>query len=156
MSVKGQTFSSDFLIACVIFVLAFSILYVYWAYATLQIDETQKINEMIDKGYLVSQLWFREGIPEYWNTSDVIDLGLSNEHRFNQTKMNNLNDIGYEKNKYLMGIEIYDYYFRLLNSTNSTIYTFGIYPSNAEDVIKIKRVGILNGSIVILEAMIWK
>lgn len=155
---KGQTFSIDFMIACSVFVLAFSILYVYWIYATKQIDETREINDMIDKAYLISQIWFREGTPEYWNSTNVIDLGLSNYHRFNQTKMNSLNDteLGYDEVKSLIGVEVYELFFRVYNTTNDTFYTFGVYPLNPKTVTKVKRVGILNNSVAIVEVLVWK
>jgi len=117
-----------------------------------------EINDMIDKAYLISQAWFREGTPEYWNSSNVIDLGLANDHRFNQTKMNSLVEpqLGYENVGNLIGVETYDFYFRVYNTTNDTVYTFGVYPSNPKDVIKVKRVGILNDSVAILEVLVWE
>lgn len=157
MKYKGQIFSSDFLIACTVFVLAFSILYVYWTYATMQIDESQRINDMIDRAYLISEIWFREGTPEYWNETDVVDLGLSNDHRFNWTKMVMMrDDIGYENVSKLIGVEIYDYNFTVYNSTRDLLYSFGIPPSNPEDLIKVKRVGILNGSVAVVEIMVFE
>lgn len=157
MSRKAQTFSVDFMIASSIFVLAFSILYIYWTYASMQISETREVNEMIDKTYLISHVWFRGGTPKYWNSTNVIDLGLSNNHRFNQTKMNILNEsIGYDKAKDLLSVGVYEIFFRVYNTTNDTLYTFGSYPSDPENVIKIKRVGILNRSVAIVEVMVWK
>jgi hypothetical protein len=153
---KSQALSMDFLIACSVFILAFSILYIYWAYTTKRIDETRKINDMIDKTYLISQIWFRDGIPVYWDSSNVIDIGLSNNHRFNQTKMNDLSVIGYNKTKERIGVETYDYYFRVFNETGNEVYSFGLYPSISENTIKIKRVGILNGSLALLEVMVWE
>jgi len=158
MSRKAQTFSMDFLIASTVFVLAFSILYVYWTYTTKQINETRDINDMIDKVYLISQIWFRKGTPEYWNPSNVIDLGLASDHRFNQTKMDSLTDplLDYDNVSDLIGVETYDFYFRIYNTTNDLIYDFGLEPSSPENVIKIKRVGILNRNVAIVEVMVWE
>jgi hypothetical protein len=154
---KGQTFSTDFIIACTIFVLAVGLLLLYWRYTTNKISETNKINDMIEKAYLISEIWFRDGIPKYWDSSNVIDIGLSNEHRFNKTKMDSLNDpeLGYENVTKLIGVEVYNYNFTVYNMTKNVVYTFGQNPSNPDNLVKIKRVGILDGKIVNVDAMVW-
>lgn len=154
---KGQTFSMDFMIACSVFILAFAILYIYWAYSSRELSETKDINDMIDTAYLISQAWFREGTPEYWDSSNVMDLGLANDHRFNWTKMIIMrDDLEYVKTKELLGAGIYDYNFTVYNTTNDAIYYSGSYPSDPDNLVKIKRIGILNGKIVRVEVMVWK
>lgn len=154
---KGQTFSADFMIACTIFVLAVAILFVYWTYTSNKINETNLINDMIEKAYLISEIWFREGIPKYWNTTNVIDIGLSNEHRFNRTKMDSLNDslLGYENVTKLIGVELYQYNFTVYDTNENMLYTFGQTLSNPDNIVKIKRVGILDGEIAIVDVMVW-
>jgi len=112
---------------------------------------------MTEKAYLISDVWFRNGIPKYWNASDVIDIGLSNDHRFNRTKMYSLNDplLGYRNVSRKIGAEIYDYNFTVINSTKDVAYTFGSNPTNPDNLIKVKRIGILDGDIVIVEVMVW-
>ena len=161
MSLKAQVLSFDFIMAASIFLLVVGIIYIYWIYSSMQIEETKNINDMTDKAYIATQVWFREGIPEYWDDNTVIDLGMENNHRFNQTKMDFLNDsinptnIGYNRTKTLIGLGSYDYFFRIYNSTDDTLFNFGLYPSNADNVVKVKRIGILNSSIVILEVLVW-
>ena len=156
MSVKGQVLSFDFIVASSIFLLFVGILFVYWIYSNVQMEETQRMNDMIDKTYLASQVWFREGTPPDWDSTNVIDLGLQSAHRFNQSKMDIMNiSLGYGRTKTLIGLGGYEYFFRIYNSTNDTIFNFGLYSSNPENLVKIKRVGILNGSLVTLEVMTW-
>jgi hypothetical protein len=147
----------DFFIGCTVFVLALSILFVYWTYSNNRINETNIINDITEKAYLISDIWFREGIPKYWDSSNVIDLGLSNNHRFNRTKMDSLNDplLGYKNVSRIIGIEAYDYKFEVINSTKNVLYTFGSNPANPSNLVKIKRVGILDGNIVTVEVMVW-
>ncbi len=154
---KGQMFSTDFMIACTVFILAIAILMIYWRYTSNKIDETRIINHMIEKAYLISEIWFRDGIPEGWNETNVIDIGLSSNHRFNRTKMDTLNDpsLGYQKVSRKISIEIYDYNFTVINSTKDVLYTFGLNPTNPDNLIKVKRVGILDGKIVTVEVMVW-
>lgn len=157
LSVKAQAFSFDFLMACSIFILVLVILYGYWTYTYKEIEETRNINTIIDKANLASQAWFRDGTPIYWDSNNVIDLGLQNDHRFNETKMDILNvSIGYNRTKTLIGLDGYDYFFRIYNSTNDTVYNFGQYLVDADNVVKVNRIGILNGSIVSLEVVVWE
>jgi len=161
MSIKAQALSFDFIIAASIFLLVIGIIYIYWIYSSIQIEETKNINEMTDKAFTASQVWFREGTPKYWDPNNVIDLGLENNKRFNQTKINFLNksinpsNIGYSKTKTMIGLEGYEYFFKIYNTTNDTLFNFGLYPSNAVNIVKTKRIGILNSSIVILEVLVW-
>jgi len=154
---KGQTFSTDFIIGCTVFILAVAILLVYWKYTSNKINETGIINDMTEKAYLISEVWFREGIPKYWNPSNVIDIGLTNDHRFNRTKMDSLNDplLGYQNVSKMIGAETYDYRLVVINSTDNILYNFGLNPTNPDNLIKIKRVGILDGIIVVVEVMVW-
>jgi len=156
MSVKGQIFSFDFLLASSIFLLTMGILFVYWTYTNIQIQETIGMNEMIDKAYKATEVWFREGIPTYWNSSNVIDLGLENNHRFNQTKMGTMKtEIGYDKTKVMVGLSGYDYNFTVYDMNNDTAFSSGLNPSNPTNLLKIKRIGIYEDSIVTLEVMVW-
>ena len=165
---KAQAFSFDFLIACSIFLLMLFVFYTYWTYSYLEIEESRRMNKMIDSAYLVSQAWFREGTPKYWSPSDVIEVGLQNDHKFNRTKMDSLNktldpgNLGYDETKELINAEFYEYFFRVYNTTNDTVYSFGLYPSDAENVVKIKRIGIYRDptldedSEVNLEVLLWE
>ncbi len=114
------------------------------------------MNEMIDRSFTASEVWFREGLPVYWDSSNVIELGLENNHRFNQTKMNiTKTEIGYDRTKTMIGLGGYEYNFTVYNMTNDTVFTFGLSPSDTRNLIKIERIGIYGSSIVKLEIMVW-
>lgn len=156
MSPKGQIFSLDFLLASSIFLLTIGILLVYWTYTNIQIEETRGINTLTNKAYKASEIWFREGVPTYWDFNNVVDLGLENNHRFNDTKMGSMKtEIGYDKAKVMIGLSGYDCNFTLYDTNNNTVFSFGMNPSNPKNLIKIKRIGIYQASIVTLEVMVW-
>ena len=156
MSAKGQIFSFDFLLASSIFLLSMGILFVYWTYTNRQIEETMQLNEMIDNVYKASEAWYREGVPSCWNSNNVVDLGLENNHRFNHSKMNSMKtEIGYGKTKMMIGLSGYDYNFTVRDTDNNTVFSFGINPSNPTNLVKMNRIGIYNASIVTLEVMVW-
>jgi len=156
MSIKGQLLSSDFLIASSIFIIVTAIIFSYWTYTTIQIEENRKIDDIIDAAFLASNVWMREGTPNYWNSTNVVDIGLQNNHRFNETKLVYLNEIGYSKVKSMIGLTQYNLYLRIYDFNNNTFFTFGNFSSNAENVVKIKRIGLLNNTIVYVDTVVWE
>lgn len=154
---KGQILSTDFLIASTMFVIAIIAVYIYWSYLSNQLEETRQLNDIVDTAYLVSNVWMREGTPQFWNSSNVVDLGLQNNHRFNQSKLNELNNIGYDSVKRLAGASPYDFYMRIYDLGNNTMFSFGnlaVDPAS-ESIVKMKRVGIMNSSIVYVDTVVW-
>jgi hypothetical protein len=114
------------------------------------------MNEMIEKAYRASEVWYREGIPTHWDSNNVVDLGLMNDNRYNQTKMNFMkNNIGYDKTKIMLGLSGYEYNFTIFDTEGNNIFSFGNNPSNPSNLLKIERIGILQSSIVTLEVMVW-
>jgi hypothetical protein len=80
----------------------------------MQIEETKNINEMVDKAYTISQVWFREGTPKGWNSTNVRELGLLSDHRINETKMNETKKMGYDRVKEIIGAAPYDFRFKVV------------------------------------------
>lgn len=156
MSAKGQSFSADFLLACSLFILAIGLIFIYWSYTSQEIEGTRASNDMIDKLNLVSQVWFKEGTPAHWSPEDVIEIGLQNNHQFNQTKMNSLDSIGYQKFKSFLGAGSYNIYYGVYDENNRTLFEFGLYPSSPENVMKTSRIGILNRTIAMVDVLIWE
>lgn len=156
MSARGQVFSADFLIASSIFVVAIGVIFIYWMYASQEIEGTRGTSDMIDKLNFASEAWFKDGTPVHWSPDDVIEIGLDNSHQFNQTKMDSLNVLGYEKVKSFLGVGNYNIYYRVYDEMNRTLFEFGIYPYQENDVMKTTRMGILNRTIAIVDVLIWE
>lgn len=110
---KAQVFSFDFMLATSIFLIIFIVVYMYWTYTSAQIQETQYFNDMVDKAFLISEAWFREGVPVDWDSSNFIELGLQSDHKLNETKMNYLNDLGYKKVKDSIGVQPYEFFYKI-------------------------------------------
>jgi len=110
---KAQVFSFDFMLATSIFLIIFIVVYAYWTYTSAQIQETQYFNDMVDKAFLISEAWFREGVPSGWNSSDYIELGLQSDHKLNETKMRYLKDLGYKNVSDSIGVQPYEFFYRV-------------------------------------------
>ncbi|MBD3155263.1 MAG: hypothetical protein GF368_01245 [Candidatus Aenigmarchaeota archaeon] len=156
MSTKGQALSYDFFISCIIFVLIITIIFSLFRYSNTQISDNQEINQITRTSQQLSELWMREGSPRDWDSSNIIDLGLMSNSRFNQTKLNQLEDIGYSEVKNIAGVGFYEFYLKIYNSDNNTIFDFGLYPLDSEFISKSQRFGILNSTIVFVDTVVWK
>ena len=150
---KGQALSFDFLIACTILILAISILLIQVGYTTKELNEVRDKNELIDETYKLSEIFFDEGYPKNWNSSDVVIVGMETNNRIDWQKLKSLEEIGYQKSLILLGLKN-DYNFTIFKD-NSTFYSFGKNTENASSIVKVDRVGILNNSIVSIQVLVF-
>ncbi len=156
MSTKGQSISYDFFIASTIFLLIVLLIFQLFRYSNIQVSDFQKIRQISKTSDQLSEVWMRGGVPENWEPSNVVDLGLMTNSRLNQTKIDYLDDIGYEEVKRIGGLGFYDFYLRIYDSDNNTTFSFGIYPTDSEFVSKNQRLGILNSTIVFIDTLVWQ
>jgi hypothetical protein len=133
-----------------------TIIFSLFRYSNTQISDNQKIDHITRTSQSLSELWMREGTPKDWNTSNVIDLGLTSNSRFNQTKLNRLNDMIYSEVKKMAGVGAYEFYLRIYDTDNTTMFDFGLYPSVAEFISKNQRMGVLNSTIVFVDTVVWE
>ena len=101
---KAQILTYDFFTAMAIFFVVLIVVMGYWYYSSVQIEETRERNQATNLLYLSSDVWFKEGYSShgsnYWESTDVIELGIANGNTINETKMNmtmnrTLNNISY-------------------------------------------------------------
>jgi len=156
MSIKAQTLSYDFFVACTIFLMFMVIIFSLYSYANSHINDIWKIDEITKLSSQISEVWMREGTPENWNISNVIVMGLTSDYRLNQTKINYLNEMGYQPVKEKIGVGVYDFYLRIYDSANKTMFSFGRYPSEPDYVSRNKRIGIFNSTIVFIDTLVWQ
>lgn len=153
---KGQTLSYDFLIASSLFIVVLSIVLSYWTYSSKQIDDSVTQNDLANKLFLSTQVWFQDGYPQYWNPSNVAEIGLTNNGYLNTTKVNSLNTVGYGNVLELVGLQGYNLYYRVFGTSNNTEFQFGNYPSNASTISRFDRISVLNGTLVTIETLVWR
>ncbi len=153
MSTKAQIISGDFIVASFLFLLVLGTIYYLWLSRSYDIEEGRRLNKLVDSAYLTSNIWMREGTPIYWNENNIIDIGLQNNNRLNRTKMEMLNNLGYIKIKSMLGLNE-DFFLRVYDKNNQTIFEFGNL-GNAKNMIRVKRVSILDGRIVFIDTIVW-
>lgn len=106
---KAQILTYDFFTAMAIFFVVLIVVMGYWYYSSVQIEETRERNQATNLLYLSSDIWFKEGYPKHWEATDVMEIGMSNDNRINETKMDILNNsISYSKLVSLLNLGTYN------------------------------------------------
>jgi hypothetical protein len=117
---KAQILSYDFMVASLLAVVILLFIFSYFGYTTIQIAESKKINDMMDKLVVASNIWFKEGSPSFWDVCNVVDLGLRKDYYIDTIKTLNFLTFDYKKFLNIVGIP-YNVYFRVLNEFNETL-----------------------------------
>jgi len=147
---KAELFSSDFVISILVFLCALVIISFYYQNLQSDVYESNIRNEMFSKATnMASLLATTSGYPKYWNNTSVKVIGLYDEGKFNLTKFEELKKINFNTAKTMLGAGPYKIYIALRNETDDVIenqgisYSYGIAPVNAEQVVLVKRLGIV-------------
>ena len=147
---KAELFSSDFVISILVFLCALVIISFYYQNLQSDVYESSIRNEMFSKATnIASLLATTSGYPKYWNNTSVKVIGLYDEGKFNLTKFEELKKINFNTAKTMLGTGPYKIYIALRNETDDVIenqgisYSYGIAPVNAEQVVLVKRLGIV-------------
>lgn len=125
MLIKGQVVSLDFYISMVVLLLTISFLIFYFYYNSLQIAQIRKINDAKTLLETISNIFFDEGNPIYWDYQNVLRIGLANNNKINFTKLDILkNNISYSKFSSLFGTGIYYIILEIYDSNNNLIFKY--------------------------------
>lgn len=158
---KAQVLTYDFFIATIIFFIVLTIAMNYWYYSMLQMEEIMEKNRAANEVFSASEVWFKEGYPKYWGILDVMEIGMEigmcNENKINQTKMDMLPQLGYTKVISLLNLGTHNLQYTLYNSSNDLVFQFPSDTdlSSAKNIYQIDRVGVLNEQAVRIRTMIW-
>jgi hypothetical protein len=127
-------------------------------------------NDMYSKAInIASLLATTSGQPQYWDNNTVSVIGLYDSGKFNLTKFEELKNIPYRNTTFKLGTGYYNLNITLTenntekilqNSSNPAyFYTYGTSLDNAEQIVVVKRLGVvsLGGNIrkVTLEVILW-
>ena len=161
---RGQVWSTDFVISAVIFLLALALVVFAWNYSSLRISQQNELVPAESTLIMVSDALIRTpGIPQDWNITSVTSIGLaSDENVLDTDKLDMFINMSYEYSKSILGLERYHYYFRLLHLNGSVIQnqygqnlTAGQYPNGSVLTVPIQRHVLYNSTIAKLDFMLW-
>jgi uncharacterized protein (DUF2225 family) len=154
---KAQALTYDFFIALAIFIAIVSLVMAHWYFSSIQMQETMEKNFALKATISASQAWFKEGFPKYWDSENVIELGLANDGKINRTKMEMLYQLGYSRVTLLLNFGNYNLRYEIYNKTNGLIFSFPNSSdlTKAKNVYKIERVAILDEQPVKVRTLVW-
>ncbi len=167
MEKKAQAWGFDLMIALVIFIGGLVFFYTYSL--NYQQESQEKLDEMLFEGDFIAESILSEGFPDDWNENNVVKVGITNNNKVNETKLENLynlananaNSLGYAKTKSLLNTR-YEFFF---NFTDEII--FGGVPileggigknyaaQSYDNLIKINRFTIYRDEPVTLSLYVW-
>ena len=166
-SKKGQTWSVDFTLATVIvsFILLLSLL--LWNNLALRWNTANDYRQMqTDAMFAAEALMTTTGEPRSWQMLPQIDeniaaIGLvDSRNELNTLKIEKLvseNDTAYGFVKQRLGIPQYELGINITNLERDTsYYEFGRFAGGMDTVVTFERMGMLNGSTVMVQVEVWR
>lgn len=150
---KGQAWGFDLIIASIIFTMGIIIFFLYSL--NYPVEGQEKVDTLFYEGELISENLLSEGFPKDWNENNVVVIGLLNNGKINDTKLNkfiNLSKEDYQKTKNLFNTR-YNYY---INISNAGIDIIGLQPSDPKNLIKVTRYTIYQDKPAILTVHVWE
>lgn len=150
----GQAWGFDLMIAFVIFIIG---IIAFFLYALNYPTEGEEIIDALSyEANLIAENLLSEGHPKNWTVDNVEIIGLTNNDRINQTKLNNFESLvisDYNLTKTLLNTR-YDYYINIINSTDSKI--IGQLPVDPTNLIKVARVSLYNNEAIQMDVYVWE
>jgi len=156
---KGQAWGFDLMIGVIIFLFGIISFYLYILNAPGEGEDI--IDTLTYNGGLVSDSLLSEGVPQNWNSVNVIQIGLLVDGKINQTKLENFYNLAltdYDKTKRLFNIRK-EYFVNL--STQSfevagvPVSGIGLEPSNPRNLVKVSRIIVYKNKPTTINIEIW-
>ena len=154
---KAQVWYTDFIVSVLIFMIA---IVIYFEYVNnLSKEEESNLEEMVMQAKAVSNNLMSEGYPFNWTENDVDIIGIVDNKRINQQKIEQFYNMNHSIAKIKFG-EIQNYYFYLEGQDGQKIDVSGKEyagrePINPTKLVKINRITIYNSNIVKAVVQVW-
>ena len=164
---KSQAWGIDLMVGIVIFSLVIVFFYFYALNQPGEAKET--IETLLYEGKIISNLILSNGYPEDWNSGNVQKIGILNNNKINQTKLESFYDMVQTNEDYtqtkIKFTTKYNYYFFLdksmiingegVEGIGKPGATKANIPSSAKNLIKITRFTIYSGEPTTAYLYIW-
>ncbi|MBC8494874.1 hypothetical protein H8D36_01845 [archaeon] len=160
---KGQMWVSDFVIGLFIFMIGV-VLVTRIIISNVSNDEFPQLKSEAET---LSDYFLHEGVPHDWSNETVVRIGLTTNHRLNDTKLQQLYNMSYDKTKfYLSTNKDYLLFFKYNNTLmnlsrcsygaiNFSTCEVNVSSLEYDNLIRISRLLPYNGSIIEMEVYLW-
>ena len=166
MNKKAQTWTVDFILGMVMFIL----LVMISVKAIYTLMPNQDYNLIYGSTVLLSDTLMSGGHPSDWNNTNVILPGVIDDSRVNATKLSRFDNLNYNSTLSILHLE-HQYIFYFSNGTNIVNISRCVrgYPVHVtgncnidlssikyDNLVKIERIVIYNGTILKMVVYGWK
>lgn len=164
---RGQIWGLDLITALLIFFMGLFFFYFY--ILTPSNDSQPVLDKLSREGNFIADKLMSEGVPSNWTTSTVIEPGIVDDNKVNETKASmfyNLSLSDYTSLRHKFKTD-YDFYFYLSEPINvSEIFVDGIGKpginrtnlrevANPENIVRVERVVLYNNKLTKLNIFVW-
>lgn len=155
---KGQSVMSDFLIAIVILFIIIALSASIWNRSVSNLRLKEERTEMENLAISITDQLIRNfGIPGDWNKTNVMVIGLAKEDNvLDSEKVTNLINLEKDKTKTLLAVRNYNFIFRLRNISENILVEYGDLPTNAKEVVIVRRIILYKGRPSIMDFGLWE
>ena len=115
---KAQVFSLDLIIAVIIF--GSAILIYYKSTTNLSDQDEALLDDLLIDAKTISSSLMSQGYPYNWTKDNILRIGISDDNRINETKLEQFSKIPYKDSRKLFGT-VYDYYVFFRDRNNNII-----------------------------------
>lgn len=131
---KGQTLSPDFILSLAIFSIILVLSFTLWEISYNKSNWLYNNRQMQNKvQYTTDYLLNTEGIPNDWNSSNVVMIGLKKDDSsaLDIDKIINFKLLNYTESKRLMGLNAYDFFINITDPENKPLKVDGAITGTA-------------------------
>ena len=154
---KAQLVMTDFFIALMVFIILITAIIINLNNYTSRLSYDQNKNEILITLFQVSDAFVKtSGIPSSWesNLTSLEVIGLADwDRNLSVNKVKNFTNLNYTRAQSFL--DYYNFYFRIMNSTNSSLVASGLV-FNGTSSVSTRRYVNYNGNEVIMELTLWE
>ncbi len=158
---KGQAWGFDLMIALVIFISGIVLFYLFSLNSPSQGTET--LDELRYEAQLIGSNLVTPGFPTDWTSATVVQIGITDNGKINQTKLDRLYNIttapsGYSATRSLFNTHN-EYFFNFSTQMfieGNPVEGIGNQPSSASNIIRYSRLAIYNDQPVTISILSWQ
>lgn len=157
---KGQLGLTEFLLVSFVLVGLLAASIGFWNYGNEKIRENVERTDFETAAISVSdQIIKSPGLPLDWheNVNRTVSIGLvDHDRKLNQAKIDKFVNMSYGELRDYLGIENYQFRFRISSLENSLKFEGGVAPADPDIVVNARRVAVLGNEIVYVDVTLWQ
>ncbi len=155
---RGQAWGFDLIIGSILF--AIGVIGFYFFAINSQQEQYDKLEELNYAATSLADTLLSEGLPNEWDSDNVVRIGITSNSKINQTKLERLYNLSlqnYEitKNKFNIIKEYYIIFKDPFKINDIDISSIGKNPQNQNNMIKQTRLSVYKDRPITIEVYIW-